>query len=51
LAIDVLRNRLNGNGNESPPIVLREPGHRDVVMGAIMTVLDATALDPTDVVR
>jgi hypothetical protein len=51
LAIDVLRNRLNGNGYDSPRIVLRELGYRDVVMGTIMMVLDATALDPTDAVR
>jgi predicted NBD/HSP70 family sugar kinase len=51
LAIDVLRKRLNGNVYDPPRIMLSELGHRDVVMGAIMMVLDATTLNPTDPVR
>lgn len=31
--------------------MLNEHGHRDVVMGAIVMVLDATTLNPTDAVR
>jgi hypothetical protein len=50
-AIDVLRKRLNGNVYDPPRIMLSELGHRDGVMGAIMTVLDATTLSPTDAVR
>ena len=30
---------------------LSEPGHRDVVMGAIVMVLEATTLNPTDAFR
>ena len=48
LAIDVLRERLRGNVYDPPRIALSELGHRDVVMGAIMMVLDATTLNPTD---
>jgi glucokinase len=51
LAIDVLRKRLNGNVYDPPRIMLSELGHRDVIMGAIMMVLDATTLNPTDAVR
>jgi hypothetical protein len=47
--IDVLRERLIGNVYD--PIVLSELGHRDVVMGAIMMVFDATTLNPMDAVR
>jgi hypothetical protein len=50
-AIDVLRKRLNGNVYDPPRIVLSELGHRDLLMGAIMIVLDATTLNPTDAVR
>jgi len=32
-------------------IVLSELGHRDAVMGTIMMVLDATTLNPADLVR
>ena len=51
LAIDVLRKRFNGNVYDPPRIVLSELGHRDLVRGAIMMVLDATTLNPTDAVR
>ena len=51
LAIDVLRERLNGKVYDPPRIMLSELGHRDVVMGAIMMVLDATTLNPTDAGR
>jgi hypothetical protein len=50
-SIDVVCKRLNGNVYGPPRIVLSELGHRDVVMGAIMMVLDATTLNPTDAVR
>jgi glucokinase len=49
--MDVLRERLNGNIYDPPRIMLSELGHRDVVRGAIMMVLDATTLNPTDAVR
>ena len=51
LVIDVLRKRLDGNVYDPPRILLSELGHRDVVTGAIMMVLDATTLNPTDAVR
>jgi hypothetical protein len=49
--IDQSRQRLNGNVYDPSGISLSELRHRDVVMGAIMMVLDATTLNLTDAVR
>ena len=47
LVIDALRLRLAGNVYDPPRLVMSDLGHRDVVLGAIMVVLDATILNPT----
>jgi predicted NBD/HSP70 family sugar kinase len=46
LVIDVLRARLAGNVYDPPRLVMSDLGHRDVVLGATMLVLDATILNP-----
>ena len=46
LVVDALRRRLDGNVYDPPTLVISELGHRDVVMGAVMLVLDATTLNP-----
>jgi hypothetical protein len=47
----LLRGKSSKIDSDLPRIMLSEPGHRDVVMGAIMMVLDATTLNPTDAFR
>ncbi|MDV3253761.1 ROK family protein [Devosia sp. BK] len=46
LMVAVLQQRLADNVYDPPTIVVSPLGHRDIVMGAIMHVLDATILDP-----
>lgn len=48
LVLDALKERLRGNVYDAPRLVLSDLGHRDVVMGAIMLVLDATTLNPLE---
>ena len=48
LVLDALKERLRGNVYDPPRLVLSDLGHRDVVMGAIMLVLDATTLNPLE---
>ena len=45
LVADRLRDRLEGQLPSAPRIVVSELGYRAVALGAIMTVLDATALN------
>jgi predicted NBD/HSP70 family sugar kinase len=47
LVIDALRLRLAGNVYDPPRLVMSDLGHRDIVLGATMAVLDATILNPT----
>ena len=47
LVVDALRRRLDGNVYDPPRLVISDLGHRDVVMGAVMLVLDATTLNPS----
>ena len=46
LIVDAIADRLKSRVYDPPRIAVSELGHRDIVMGAIMTVLDATALNP-----
>lgn len=46
LVLDTLGERLRGSVYDPPRLVFSDLGHRDVVMGAIMLVLDATTLNP-----
>jgi hypothetical protein len=48
LVLDVLRHRLKGNVYDPPRLVIGALGHRDIVLGAVRLVLDATTLNPTD---
>ncbi|MEO8757971.1 MAG: ROK family protein [Devosia sp.] len=48
LVLDALRQRLQGNVYDSPRLVMGALGHRDVVLGAVRLVLDATTLNPAD---
>jgi predicted NBD/HSP70 family sugar kinase len=48
LALDVLRHRLKGNVYDPPRLVIGALGHRDIVLGAVRLVLDATTLNPAD---
>jgi len=48
LVLDVLRHRLEGNVYDPPRLVMGALGHRDVVLGAVRLVLDATTLNPAD---
>jgi len=42
LVLDVLRHRLKGNVYDPPRLVIGALGHRDIVLGAVRLVLDAT---------
>lgn len=46
LVLDVLRHRLKGNVYDPPRLVIGALGHRDIVLGAVRLVLDATTLNP-----
>ena len=48
LVLDVLRQRLKGNVYDPPRLVMGALGHRDIVLGAVRLVLDATTLNPAD---
>jgi predicted NBD/HSP70 family sugar kinase len=48
LVLDVLRHRLEGNVYDPPRLVIGALGHRDIVLGAVRLVLDATTLNPAD---
>jgi predicted NBD/HSP70 family sugar kinase len=48
LVLDVLRHRLKGNVYDPPRLVMGALGHRDIVLGAVRLVLDATTLNPAD---
>ena len=48
LVLDVLRHRLKGNVYDPPRLVIGALGHRDIVLGAVRLVLDATTLNPAD---
>jgi glucokinase len=48
LVLDVLRHRLKGNVYDPPRLVIGALGHRDIVLGAVRLVLDATILNPSD---
>ena len=48
LVLDVLRHRLKGNVYDPPRLVTGALGHRDIVLGAVRLVLDATTLNPAD---
>jgi predicted NBD/HSP70 family sugar kinase len=48
LVLDVLRHRLMGNVYDPPRLVIGSLGHRDIVLGAVRLVLDATTLNPAD---
>jgi hypothetical protein len=45
--LDALRHRLKGNVYDPPRLVIGELGHRDIVLGAIRLVLEATTVNPT----
>ena len=47
LVVDAVTARLAGNVYDPPRLTMSELGHRDVVLGATMAVLDATILNPT----
>jgi predicted NBD/HSP70 family sugar kinase len=47
LVLDVLRHRLKGNVYDPPRLVIGALGHRDIVLGAVHVVLDATTVNPT----
>lgn len=47
LVVDAVRARLAGNVYDPPRLVMSDLGHRDIVLGATMLVLDATILNPT----
>ena len=51
LVLDVLRHRLKGNVYDPPRLVIGALGHRDIVLGAVRLVLDATTLNPADSLR
>jgi len=51
LIVDAIADRLNTRVYDPPRIVRSDLGHRDIVMGAIMTVLDATTLNPGVTIR
>jgi predicted NBD/HSP70 family sugar kinase len=44
--VDVLRLRLSGDVYDVPDLVVSTLGHRAVIMGAVMIVLDGTILNP-----
>jgi predicted NBD/HSP70 family sugar kinase len=46
LVVDAVRARLAGNIYDPPHLVMSDLGHRDIVLGATMLVLDATILNP-----
>jgi predicted NBD/HSP70 family sugar kinase len=46
LVLDMLRHRLKGNVYDPPRLVIGALGHRDIVLGAVRLVLDATTLNP-----
>ena len=46
LVIAALKQRLAGNVFDAPNLVVSPLGHRDIVMGATMLVLDSTILNP-----
>ena len=48
LVLDVLRHRLKGNVYDPPRLVIGALGHRDIVLGAVRLVLDATTLNRDD---
>ena len=48
LVLDVLRHRLKGNVYDPPRLVIGALGHRDIVLGAVRLVLDATTLYTAD---
>lgn len=48
LVLDVLRHRLKGNVYDPPRLVIGALGHRDIVLGAVRLVLDATTLNPAE---
>lgn len=48
LVLDVLRYRLKGNVYDPPRLAMGALGHRDIVLGAVRLVLDATTLNPAD---
>ena len=48
LVLDVLRHRIRGNVYDPPRLVIGALGHRDIVLGAVRLVLDATTLNPAD---
>jgi predicted NBD/HSP70 family sugar kinase len=48
LVLDVLRHRLMGNVYDPPRLMIGALGHRDIVLGAVRLVLDATTLNPAD---
>jgi predicted NBD/HSP70 family sugar kinase len=47
LVVDAVNARLSGNVYDPPRLMMSKLGHRDVVLGATMAVLDATILNPT----
>ena len=51
LIVDAIADRLRSRVYDPPRIASSDLGHRDIVMGAIMTVLDATTLDPGVTIR
>lgn len=46
LVIDTLRARLAGNLYDPPRLMVSDLGHRDIVLGAVMVVLNAAILHP-----